>query len=208
MTLLSPVSTEECRFKKRVVKWKDFNLLCQRHFFIYCVWLFEMRFMSLFCGCNYYVSGYNHTVERVLTLSPKLVSVIGDSYCWDIFLPPPDDDIKMQTLTVVVSVSHHLFSTISIRHTPISHFSRPGYFFLSHYFVSVCSCHSTSPPPPYTLCFQRQVLRPGTVFSVHLKSWWRRSSRLPACGRARSTAEECSSPTRTQEVDPAAATAP
>lgn len=52
------------------------------------------------------------------------------------------------------------------------------------------------------------MLRPGTAFSVRLRSWWRRSSRLLAYGRARTTAEECSSPTKTLEAEAAAATAP
>uniref|UniRef100_A0A8D2ZN25 RAB18A, member RAS oncogene family n=1 Tax=Scophthalmus maximus TaxID=52904 RepID=A0A8D2ZN25_SCOMX len=56
---------------------------------------------------------------------------------------------------------------------------------------------------------KRQAQRPGTVFSVRSRSWWRRSSRLPAYGRARTTAEEeSSSATRTREVEAAAATAP
>lgn len=46
------------------------------------------------------------------------------------------------------------------------------------------------------------------VFSVRSRSWWRRSSRLLACGRVRATAEESSWPTKTQEVAPAVATAP
>ncbi len=60
----------------------------------------------------------------------------------------------------------------------------------------------------FMLFFQRQVLRPGTAFSVRLRSWWRRSSRLPAYGRVRTTAEECSSPMKTLEAEPAVATAP
>lgn len=86
------------------------------------------------------------------------------------------------------------------------HLTSPFFFFPVIYLsLFLCICLCLSPPPPF---FQRRVLRPGTVFSVHSRSWWRRSSRLPACGRVRATAEASSWPTKTQEVAPAVASAP
>lgn len=48
--------------------------------------------------------------------------------------------------------------------------------------------------------------RPGTASSVRLRSWWRRSSRRPAYGRARSTAGVSSSATKTRVVEHVEAT--
>ncbi|XP_069007422.1 ras-related protein Rab-18a isoform X1 [Embiotoca jacksoni] len=55
---------------------------------------------------------------------------------------------------------------------------------------------------------KRPVQRRRTASSVRSRSWWRRSSRLPVYGRARATAEPCSSPTKTQDRETVAATAP
>lgn len=63
---------------------------------------------------------------------------------------------------------------------------------------------------PWSVSFlptlQSRVRRPGTAFSVRLRSWWRRSSRRLAYGRARSTAGGSSSATKTQAVEHVEAT--
>lgn len=111
-----------------------------------------------------------------------------------------DADIKLLYLYLIFCSL--LFPTsIAFNPSHISIFHFPCYLsfsFLMHLSLSL-------PPPPF---FQRRVLRPGTVFSVRSRSWWRRSSRLPACGRVRATAEGSSWPTKTQEVAPAVASAP
>ena len=53
---------------------------------------------------------------------------------------------------------------------------------------------------------QSQARRPGTVFSVRLRSWWRRLFRHLAYGRVRSTAGEFSSAMKTQAVEHVEAT--
>lgn len=71
--------------------------------------------------------------------------------------------------------------------------------------VSVLLVHAVLLCPPST---QRPAPRRRTASSVRLRSWWRRSSRRPACGRARATAGRCSWRTKTPGAEPAAATAP
>lgn len=163
-----------------------------------------------------------------LITSEGLLLVSGlDSYCWDIFHhlllqsgSPTDDDIKVQTLTVVVAVSHLPFSSPFF----FGPFSLVTFFFLHIIFLFFLSyfsdlLYSISPcvtVPSFlfsllllllTLSSQRRALRPGTGFSVRSRSWWRKSSRLQDYGRARTTDEECSSPTKTREPEAAAATA-
>lgn len=56
---------------------------------------------------------------------------------------------------------------------------------------------------------QRPVPRPKTASSVPLRSWWRRSCRLPACGRASTRARGSSWAASSRAgAEPAEATAP
>lgn len=58
------------------------------------------------------------------------------------------------------------------------------------------------------LSFQRQVLRPGMVFSVLSRNWWRKSSRALASGRVRTMAEAFSSQMKMQVVEHAVVIVP
>lgn len=117
------------------------------------------------------------------------VSVCFDTYHHNIFFCPFSSSFSFKPLLIL------FFSPL------FPSFSSPLYLYLhSSCLILYFSLHA--------LLFQRRVLRPGTAFSVHLRSWWRKSSRLQDCGRARATGEESSSPTRTQEAERAVATAP
>lgn len=191
--------------------------------------------MSLSYGYYYYnVSGYHHVVEWVLTISPNnLLRFIISVWGWQLLLRhfPPlarpvwepsswwHQDAEINSCCICISSSFpahfhppslltHLSSSFfffsCVSHSFFPSFSSPMYLSLSlpssSSFFLYFSLHA--------LFFQRRARRPGTVFSVHLRSWWRRSSRLPAYGRVRTTAEGSSSPMKTQEVEPVVATAP
>lgn len=74
------------------------------------------------------------------------------------------------------------------------------------YFDSLFPSHKS---PIWASFVQRPVRRPKTASSVPLRSWWRRSCRLPACGRARTRARGSSwAASRRAAAEPAEATAP
>lgn len=74
------------------------------------------------------------------------------------------------------------------------------------YFNSVFPSHKSPIWPSFV---QRPVRRPKTVSSVPLRSWWRRSCRLPACGRVRTRARGSSwAASSRAAAEPVEATAP